>query len=227
MKTIIKLIPIFFILLFMPISANANDYFKNFGLVSGWNVEPIVCVIDPPKEQKHNIIKAVTFWQKVFDTIDLQGYDYNVFVLEEDVDDCSVIIRFVTEAEVRARAGTSLALTLCSESPTLYFALGKHAIVTRESSRMCYVYVNAYWAEGSTNPIIVHEMGHVFGIGHRAIDQQGGFAYLIETKDIMYKQLIPFAMVTEESVDALQYFYGYNGFNGLVNRDIYKIPHIE
>ena len=207
------------LLIFMPF-ASAFDYYKSFSTISGWYDQPLICIINPQPEWKYYALHGVDIWERAFHQIDVYDYDYRIAIGEQK--GCTVRIVFGTSNEVFRMTGTSeLAATGCYETMTII----KDDVVLRNGTRMCNIMINPDYEAGRyLHQSIVHETGHALGLGHRLPFETTDFMYVHQTKDIMNTHVQLTSIITEESLEALQFFYNYNGWNGQHTGN-YTIPH--
>lgn len=191
------------------VNAYGVDYFANTIWRSelGFEETPMVCLIGPP--DKYNALRAAKSWELALrEHTQSNDYDYKIMVLKEiGPEPCDIFIEFGDPQDVWPSTETRLGAMDCNDYLNKRFCL---AVIDPDAN----LWYNA----------LVHELGHSFGLGHRLSDTKDGFAYLVVQDDIMFAQAKKFAHITLESLDALQYSYNYNGWNGAIIAN-YTIPH--
>lgn len=205
-----------------PQFAEGFDYFESFNRISGWYYPPLICIIDPEPEWKYYSIHAVKLWEKQLHNMDIYEHDYRIAVFDEKQDKCDVNITFGSPNDVWKAFGSEVGGAKCFESNVIH---DKKNNLIRDGKRSCLSIVNPDFQQGRyLYATIVHETGHTLGIGHRKAIEIKDFPYVHLTRDIMNIQLQPNSFVTPESIEALQFFYNYSGWNGgsFMN---YTIPH--
>ena len=194
-------------LIFAPF-ANAVDYFPNttnLNKAGGWTHTPIVCLDNPP--DKFNALRAAKSWELAFqERLQSHQYDYRILIVDVWDDRCNILMTF--------------------EDPNNIWKGTSHV-----GAIACWKYDDGRFCRGAINPeyifwynALVHELGHAWGIGHRNSFEKEGFAFVVLQDDIMLGQSKKFESITIDSIDALHFFYNYNGWNGALLSD-YTIPH--
>jgi len=217
-----SLICLFIILLILTPFADAYDYFESFNRVSGWYGSPLICIIDPDPAWKYYSIHAVKLWEKQLHNMGIYDHDYRIAVFDTKQEKCDATISFGSPNEVWKNFSSEVGGANCFESNVIN---DKKNNTIRNGTRSCYAIVNPDWDKGRyLYATIVHETGHILGIGHRKAIEPQFSPYVHNTKDIMNTHLQPFSLITPESIEALQHFYNNEGWNG-ASRLNYTIPH--
>ena len=207
-STIVGLVLIISLLLLVIGLANAVDYFPNtttLNKAGGWTNTPTVCLDNPP--DKFLALKATKSWELAFrEHLQTNIYDYTIFIINGWDDRCDILMTFEDPSDLWN--GTS--------------HLGAIACWKFDDDRFC---------RGAVNPesknwyrALVHELGHAWGIGHRNTFTEEGFAYLVMQNDIMISTGNNFEHITTESIDAINFIYNHNGWNGAFVTH-YTVPH--
>jgi len=208
-------------LIFTPFAVG-YDYFESFYRVSGWYEQPLICIINPQPEWKYYAIHAVDIWERQLHEMAIYEYDYRITVYDKVKERCTATISFGSPNEVWSKFKSEVGGTQCFESMVIHDK--KHNVI-RNGTRTCIAVINPDWQQGrALYSTIVHETGHILGIGHRQALEIQYSPYVFNTKDIMNVFLQSTSVVTPQSIEALQHFTDYNGWNGgkYVN---YTIPH--
>jgi len=207
------------LLIFSPF-AEGFDYVKTHGK-KGWEYAPLICIVDVRPELKYYTIKAVDSWEREFNKHGVYDYDYNIKLTKGEEINCDAIITFGDVNEVWENSKTNVGAAICYENFKLKSSIG----AIREGARFCKVVINPDYEAGKHYYItVVHEMGHVLGLGHRLPFESKSFPAVVLTNDIMHPWAAQFKRITSESLDAIQFMYNYSGWNGMINAN-YTIPH--
>ena len=205
--------------------ADGFDYFKVYGNV-GWKYTPLICIVDVRPELKYYTIRAVDSWEREFNKHDIYDYDYRIKLTDKQEIDCNAVITFGNVNEVWKNSGTNVGIAQCYETYKTSVTNNTGGKSTLIADVFCKAMINPDFEAGSYYyNTVVHETGHVLGLGHRLPIEVKSYLYVVLTDDIMQPQASLFKEITIESLDALQYIYGYNGWNGIVNGN-YTVPHI-
>jgi len=202
--------------------AEGFDYFESNGSI-GWKYEPIICVVDVRPELKYYTLRAIDSWERELNKQGIYDYDYRIKLREDYKTVCNTIITFGNVTEVWKETTTNLGAAMCWEDFKFRVVDGerKQAFGTR----FCHAIINPDFEAGRYYyNTLVHETGHVLGLGHRLPLDVESYPYVVLTDDIMIPQAAPFKVITIESLNALQSMYNHSGWNGLVNEN-YTIPH--
>ena len=197
---------IIFLFLFSISKADAFDYFPNN--LDTLQENAVICVIDPPKEYLFYILKAVNSWDHYMNT-----NWYTVKVIHLELFDCNAAIIFKSPVDVFDDTQNEFGITKCWKSPIL-----KQFGESFEISRYCKAAVNLETADWYRT--IVHEVGHILGLGHRLPYDAKDFAYVFLQHDLMFSNIDNQSTITNESRDALWHFRTYPQLE-----QNYTIPH--
>lgn len=177
----------------------------------GFTKEPVICI--ERTDHRYYQIRAVKSWEIELEKYtSSKMYDYRIMVMDKFTPVCDATITF--------------------QDPTMIWENTSHlgaagCGIDSNEKRYCVVAVN--WKEYPREryTTLVHEMGHVLGLGHRLpidFDNLSSVAGIVLEDDVMFPQASPFDVITKENLDALQYFYNYSGWSGGTARN-YTVPH--
>ena len=175
-------------------NAYAFDYFPNN--VYTLKENGVVCVLNPPPDKKFYILKGINAWDRYM------GLNYyTVKVITYEFFDCNATLVFANPATLWPDTDNHLAVTKCWDEPHLS-QLGESIIM----KRYCRAAVNLDTTEHLYYNAVVHETGHMLGIGHRLPYNATDFPYVFGQKDMMFPLIDKGVKLTQESLDALEYF---------------------
>ena len=208
-------------LVLLPL-AEGFDYFAPNGNI-GSKYEPIICIIDVRPELKYYTLRAIDAWERELNKQGIYDYDYRIKLIDSKDITCNAIIGFGNVTEVWKETSTNLGAVMCWED-------SKFKVIDNErkqtfGTRFCQAVINPDFDAGRYYyDTLVHETGHILGLGHRLPIETSSYPYVVLTDDIMIPQAALHKKITIESLDALQSMYNYSGWNGMVNGN-YTIPH--
>ena len=184
---IICIILLAFFVVFASEAYAEHEYFEPYIY---WEAErPVICIWVDDKD-KHQTIRAIKSWEIAFkEYTGTDKFDYRIIVRDYGHPDCNVL--FTT---------SNVTLDWISTSPvgttTCYFELGMCQVIVWSTFRSGEYYYDT----------VVHEIGHVMGIGHRLANDSQGFIGNVLSNDVMFETVKPFVHITKESLDAIIYF---------------------
>ncbi len=189
------------------IDAYGFDYISTMPHPSVWMEDPIICINET--EDLYFLLRSVKSWEiELNKRTENNTFNYNIAVPDRGYDGkCNVQIDFVTRG-----IDKTLGLTNC-------LVLEEVGIIV--SCEVTFVKDHPYWY---TN--LGHEMGHVFGLGHRLPFELSGAAGIVLADDIMQPFASPFDTISEHDIDVLITYYTLDGFGGTnYLPQNYTIPH--
>jgi len=184
---IIFIILLAFFLVFITEAWAEHEYFEPYIY---WETErPVICIWVDDKD-KHQTLKAIKSWEKAFkEYTHSDKFEYRMIIRGYGHPDCNVLFT-TSNSTLPWEPTTPIGTTSC------YFDLG-----------MCQVIVWSSFASGEYYyDTIVHEIGHVMGLGHRVANDSSGFIGNILSNDVMFETVKKFVHITKESLDAIIYF---------------------
>jgi len=185
----------------MP-TAYGFDYFYTSEFV--WNTEPIVCLNNPPQYKTYYALKGATEWKERLPP----GFDYRVLV--GDHEECNVNIESVKSFyNPNYPDENPLGKTVCNYTITPF--VFEDIVTLYNTTNWCKVQVRSTYNEGYGDTV-KHELGHVFGVGHRSIYNGSDVGALVKTADIMLHQQFGIQKLTEEALSVLRLIYGDDGW---------------
>ena len=193
----------------MP-TAYGFDYFQTSEFV--WNIEPIVCLNNPPPYKTYYALKGITEWRDRLPS----GFDYKVLVGYHE--ECNVNISSVksfynpNDPNVNPLGQTSCNYTMNTFAADDY-------LMMFNTTNWCKVEIRSINNEGYGDTV-KHEMGHVLGVGHRTIYNGTDIAALVGTADIMLHQQFGIQKLSNEALLVLELIYGEDGW---ADPNIYNI----
>ena len=199
---IIFIILLSFFIVFISEAWADHEYFEPY---IHWEQErPIICVIGVEGKYKYYTLRAIKSWELAFrDYTGTDKYDYRILMGDVWPRECNVL--FTTSNVTMAFVSTDPVGTT-----TCYSSLS-----------MCQVIIQTAFQDGKYYyDTVVHEIGHVMGVGHRLANDFNGFRANVLSDDVMIPTVKPFVHITKESLDAIIYFDEIFPFAGN-----YTIPH--
>jgi len=174
-----------------------------------WNTEPIVCLNNPPPYKTFYALKGATEWKERLPP----GFDYRVLVGYHE--ECNVNIESIDFFNYPVN--DPLGETTCEYDITT-FVFGT-SITLFNTTNWCYIEIRTTGNEGYGDTV-KHELGHVFGVGHRSIYNASDVGALVATADIMLHQQFGVQTLSEEALAVLRLIYGDDGW---ADPNIYNI----
>jgi len=198
---IIFIILLSFFIVFISEAWGEDEYFEPYIY---WEAErPVICIWVDDRD-KHQTLRAIKSWELAFrDYTQTDKFDYRIMIKDRGHPDCNVLFT-TSNATMQFISTTPIGSTSC------YFDLGMCQIIIWKDFRGGEFYYNT----------MVHEIGHIIGLGHRQANDSQGFIGNVLSNDIMFSTVKKFMNITKESLDAIIYFdeiYPYAGN--------YTIPH--
>jgi hypothetical protein len=179
-------------LLFVP--SYGYHYFPYINI--HWDKNPNICIEFDNKSvvYKHKIISGIKEWKTKLG----EPYDYKIY--DHINSDCNVYVFFDTGNKKDLTNDLVYGYTSChpNKDRTIHY---------------CEVelFLNNLPVK-HIRPTIVHEMGHVLGLGHVTVNKPQYSPWLIIQNDIMMKAGSYHQKITQDDLDAIKQLYGKNGF---------------
>ena len=201
------LLALFAIIIIGVPTAYGFDYFYTSEFV--WNTEPIVCLNNPPQYKTYYALKGATEWRDRLPP----GFDYRVLIGYHE--ECNVSVE--TVKNFNYSYANPLGETTCNY--TINTFVFEETLTMFNTTNWCNVQIRGVHNPGYGDTV-KHELGHVFGVGHRTIYNSTDVGALVLTADIMLHQQFGVQKLSEEALAVLKLIYGEDGW---ADPNIYNI----